>query len=335
MFLSKLKITAVMLMVIVALASVGAVCGYQVLDRAPARTDSAPSPAVLPNEQPNAELPGKIRDGGSRAEPVARLNEEAQFPPAQNNGGNGFGFGSGTGGGWGVGFGSGTGFGMGGGVSSGYGSHKLTALVQKSVQRELKLTNEQRKKVRSLEAKHQRDVRRLMPQNPFEAFKDPAGTMQAMQDAVAKMQKLSKEVDEAIDGILTPAQGRRLREISLQLRGGHALSDPDVAKALKLTNDQTERLQEIRKEAMKEMQKIGLQATGDAFRGGPNPAAFQKVSGQVAEKMKKSWDGLGNRLMEVLTAEQKSEWQKLTGEPFKSAGVEKRRSGSSLKRGGK
>jgi hypothetical protein len=214
--------------------------------------------------------------------------------------------------------------GMGDGLSSGYASHKLTALVQKPVQRELKLTNEQRKKVQTLEAKQQRDLRRLMPQNPLAAFNDPAGIMQTMRDAPAKLQQLGKEVDEAINGILSAAQGRRLREISLQLRGGHALSDPDVEKALKLTMDQKAKLQEIQQEAMKEMQKVGLQAMGDAARGGPNPAAFQKASGQLAEKMKALWNDLGNRQLEVLTSEQKDEWQKLTGEPLKSAGVEKR-----------
>jgi RNA polymerase sigma factor (sigma-70 family) len=326
MFLSKLKTTAVVLMAVVALGSAGAVWGYQVLDRDPARIDSEPPPAVLPNEQANAELTGKARDDDLRAEPDARWNEEAPLPPAQDNGGNGFGIGigSGTGGGWGAGFGTGAGFGVGQGLSSGYASHKLTALVQKPVQRELKLTNEQRKKVQTLEAKHKRDLLRLMPQNPLAAFNDPAGTMQTMRDAPAKMQKLGKEVDEAVDDILTAAQGRRLREISLQLRGGHALSDPEVTKTLKLTKDQMEKLQDIRQEAMKEFQKIGLQAMGDAFRGGPNPAAFQKTSRQVAEKMKESWDRLGNRLLEVLTSEQKAEWQKLTGEPFRSAGVEQR-----------
>jgi hypothetical protein len=150
--------------------------------------------------------------------------------------------------------------------------------------------------------------------------------MQTMRDAPAKMQQLGKEVDEAIDGILTAAQGGRLREISLQLRGGHALGDPEVAKTLKLTKEQMEKLQEIQQEAMKEMQNIGLQAMGDAVRGGPNPAAFQKASGQAAEKLKELWNGLGNRLLEVLTPEQKVEWKKLTGEPFKSAGLEQRRS---------
>ncbi len=328
MFLSRLKTTALVLMVVGLLGSAGAVGGYQVLAHGNAQADSEPPPAVLQNEQASAVPAARARADDPPAEPDARASEETPPPPTQKNGAGGFGigFGAGGGSGWGAGFGSGASFGVGNGVSSGYASHKLTALVQKPVQRELKLTEEQRKKVRSLEAKHQRDLRRLMPQNPFAAFNDPAGTMQTLQDAPAKMQQLGKEADQAIDGILTAIQGRRLQEISLQLRGGHALTDPDVAKTLKLTKEQMEKLQEIQQEAMKEMQKIGLNAMGDAIRGGPNPAAFQKTSGQAAEKMKKLWNDLGNRLQEVLTSEQKAEWTKLMGEPFKSAGLEQRRS---------
>ncbi len=328
MFMSKLKATAVVLMMVAALGSAGAVCGYQVLERGRARMDTEPSPAAVPNDQVNAKLAEPARDDAPRAEPDARLEEDAQLPPAQNYGGNGIGigFGSGTGTGWGAGFGSGTGFGMGKGFGSGYVSHKLSALVQKPVQRELKLTDEQRKKVRNLESKHQRDLTRLMPQNPLAAFNDPASTMQTLQNVPAKVQQLGKEVDEAIDRILTAAQGRRLREISLQLRGGHALNDPEVAEALKLTKDQKAKLQEIQQEAMKDMQKAGLKAMGDAVRGGFNPAAFQQTSEQAAQKLKELWNNLGKRQMEVLTAEQKAEWQKLTGEPFKSTGAEQRRS---------
>jgi RNA polymerase sigma factor (sigma-70 family) len=337
MFVSKLKTTALVLMMVGILGSAGAVGGYQVLSRGNMQANTGPPPTVLQHEQANVGPAERARADNPPAEPDARAGpaepdaeagEEAQPLPAPDNGagGFGFGFGSGSGNGWGAGFGSGAGFGMGHGLGSGYASHKLTALVQQPVQRELKLTGEQTKKVRSLEGKHQRDLRRLMPQNPLAAFNDPAGTMQTLQDAPAKIQQLGKEVDETINRILTAAQGQRLREISLQLRGGHALSDPDVAEALKLTKDQKEKLQEIRKEAMKTMQKIGLQAMGDAARGGLNPGAFQKNTEQVAEKMKERWNDLGNRLLEILTSEQKGEWKKLTGEAFKNEGPEQRRS---------
>lgn len=327
MFLNKLKAAAVVFVVVGTVGSAVAVGGYQALVRTRAQEDSELPPTLLPNQQANAVSAVKEREDHPQAEPDARSDDEDPPPPAPDDGAGGFGIGFGSGGSssWGAGFGSGGGFGLGNSLSSGYASHKFTALVQKPVQRELKLTSAQQKKIKALEAKHQRDLRGLMPQNPLAAFNDPAAAMRTMQEAPAKIQQLGKEVEEAIDDILTAAQGRRLRELSLQLRGGHALSDPDVTKALKLTKEQMEKLQEIRQEAAKEMQNIGLQAMGDAFRGGPNPAAFQKISGQTPEKMKEQWNRLGKRLLEILSAEQKAEWKKLTGEPFKSAGMEQRR----------
>lgn len=337
MILSKLKATAVVLAVVATFGSIGAVCGYQALARDPAPVDSVALPAALPNEPVTAKAAEKTSEKGFPAKQEEEPGDAAELPSAQNNGVGGFGFGSGTGNGSGIGFGSGAGFGMGmgSGFGSGAASHKLDALMQKPVQRELKLTNEQRKKARALEAKHQRELRRLMPQNPMAAFNDPAGAMKTLREAPAELQKLGKEIDEAIDRMLTPEQSRRLREISLQLRGGHALNDPDIAEALKLTKDQKSKLQEIQEKAMKEMQDVGLQAMGDAVRGGLNPAGFQANSQRVAKKMRQLWDDLGDQQLGVLTSEQKDEWQKLTGKPFKDARPKEhqsRRSASPSKR---
>lgn len=324
MFLSKMKGIALIVVLAGTLLGAGTVCGYRALARDAAPEDSAPPLAVSRNEQGDA----KSADQASIKEPQAEPDVAAQLPPEKDKGNGGFGAGFGSGGGfdWGAGFGSGGGFGMGNGFGSGYASHKLTALVRKSVQRELKLKEAQRKKVQTLEAKHQRDLRGLMPQNPLAAFNDPAGAMKTMRDAPAKMQQLSKEVDEAIDRMLSAEQSRRLREVTLQLRGGHALQDADVAEAVKLTKDQKAKLQDIQREAMKEMQDVGFQAMGDAVRGGFNPAAFQKNAGRVADKMQELWKEQSDRMLEVLTTEQKDEWRKMTGEPFKGERREERRS---------
>ena len=329
MVVSKLKATAVVLAVMATLGSIGGVCGYQALARDPVPVDRAAVPAVIPNEQVAAKPAEKPSDKDIPAKPDDEPDDPAELPPAPDDGaGNvGVGFGSGTGNGSGIGFGSGAGFGMGSGFGSGgSASHKLDALIQKPVQHELRLTDEQRKKLRTLEAKQQRELRRLMPQNPMAAFNDPASAMKALRDAPDKMKQLGKEIDEAIDRMLTAEQNQRLREISLQLRGGHALNDSDIAEALKLTKDQKSKLQEIQQKAMKEMQDAGIQAMGDAVKGGLNPAAFQANSQRVAKKMRQVWDDLGDRQMGILTSEQKDQWQKLTGKPFKDARPKERRS---------
>lgn len=328
MFLGKLKATAVILVLVGTLIGAGAVGGYQALQRPPARTESDPLPVASQMEPIHAESPTKANPNEAPATQDDEPDEPDPAPPAQDksSGGFGIGFGSGTGGGSGFGFGSGGGFGMGSGIGGSTASHKLSALTQKSVQRELKLTTEQRKKLRALETKQKRELLRLMPQNPLAAFNDPAAAMKNLRDAPEKMKRLGKEIDEAIDRLLTAEQGRRLREISLQLRGGHALNDAEVAEALKLTKEQKAKLQEIHKDAMKEMQDAALEAMNNAVKGGFNPAAFQKNSTQTAEKMQQLWKKLGDELMDVLTTEQKSEWRKLTGKPFKVGRQEKRRS---------
>lgn len=327
MFLSKLKAVVVVVVLVGTLIGAGGVCGYQALKREPAPTESAPSPAAGREEPIHAESPKQANANAPDAAQDEEPGEPDPEPPAlDNNGGFGIGFGSGSGNGSGFGFGSGGGFGMGSGFGGGSASHKLSALTQKAVQRELKLTSEQRKKLRALETKQKRELLRLMPQNPLAAFNDPAAAMKNLRDAPEKMKRLGKEIDESIDRLLTAEQGRRLREISLQLRGGHALNDAEVAETLKLTKEQKAKVQEIHKEAMKEMQDVGLQAMGNAVRGGFNPAAFQKNSTETAEKMQELWNDLGDRLMAVLTSEQKSAWRKMTGEPFKGAQREKRRS---------
>lgn len=337
MVVSKLKATAVVLAVMATLGSIGTLCGYQALARDTAPGDSAALLAVIPNEQVAAKPAEKTSDKDFPAKPDDEPDEADELPPAPDDGaGNfGFGFGSGTGNGSGIGFGSGAGFGMGMGSGFGIGgsaSHKLNALIQKPVQRELKLTGEQQKKLRTLEAKHQRELRRLMPQNPMAAFNDPASAMKSLRDAPDKLKQLGKEIDEAIDRMLTAEQNQRLREISLQLRGGHALNDSDIAETLKLTKDQKSKLQEIQQKAMKEMQDAGIQAMGDAVKGGFNPAAFQDNSQRVAKKMRQLWDDLGERQIGILTSEQKDEWRKLTGKPFKDARPKERRSVSPSKR---
>src|SRR5262249_34293253 len=156
----------------------------------------------------------------------------------------------------------------------------------------------------------------LVPQNPLQAFKDPAATMKDMQAAAAKMTELTKEIDKAIDEALSEKQGSRLRELLLQRQRGQALHEPKVSEALSLTKEQQNQLQEIEAAGMKKMQQLGFETMGNVFKAGPNPAAFQKAQ-NVGKQMREIWDQTGDELLDILTTEQKSKWKELTGKPFK------------------
>ncbi|MFL5244146.1 MAG: hypothetical protein ACJ8FY_18735 [Gemmataceae bacterium] len=56
------------------------------------------------------------------------------------------------------------------------------------------------------------------------------------------MKKQIKEIDAVIDEMLGEKQRKRLREISLQLQGGHALDDPEIAETIGMTKEQRKRM---------------------------------------------------------------------------------------------
>lgn len=163
-------------------------------------------------------------------------------------------------------------------------------------------------------------MREMVPTNPLEAFNNPGAAMKEMQQAPEKMKKLTKEIDAAIDDMLTEAQSKRLREISLQQQGGHALDEPEVAETLKVTAEQRKQIKDIQAEGVQKMQEVGFQTMGNLFRTGPNPTAFQKTSKNVSKQLQEIWDDTGEQLLGVLSSEQKSKWKELTGKPFKSKG---------------
>ena len=59
------------------------------------------------------------------------------------------------------------------------------------------------------------------------------------------MQELHKENEKSVAKILKPEQFKRLKQISYQQQGGRAFTDPEVAKALRLTEEQQKTIREI------------------------------------------------------------------------------------------
>ncbi|HEV3263312.1 MAG TPA: sigma-70 family RNA polymerase sigma factor [Gemmataceae bacterium] len=240
------------------------------------------------------------------------------------DGGGGFGFGSGSGGSLpgaggaagGAGFGGGGGF-SGGGFGSGFGaggavsSCRMALLTQKAVQRELKLSRGQLKKLNDAQASQQKNMRRLLSQAPASMLSDPDAFRQ-------KWEALHQDAENVVDDLLTAAQRQRVGEISLQQRGGHALSDPKVAEALELTDQQQAKIQAIVTDSAKEMQQLAARAMGGFMEAGPNPLRVQKISQKMLQKLQALHQETGQQLLDLLTTEQKSKWKNLTGKPFKS-----------------
>jgi eukaryotic-like serine/threonine-protein kinase len=99
--------------------------------------------------------------------------------------------------------------------------------------------------------------------------------------------------------VLHPEQAKRLRQIVWQRRGPHALNDPEVADALNLTTDQKEYLHGIEEEIRQSLRR---------------PPGEHRPEGY--KHSEEFWKGVNDRLMSVLSDEQKAKWKELTGEPF-------------------
>jgi serine/threonine protein kinase len=115
------------------------------------------------------------------------------------------------------------------------------------------------------------------------------------------LQDLAQASQSGLAEILTAAQSKRLGQIDLQQSMFHEVCDPRVVDVLQLTSKQKDQLRSIQHEA-----RMALFAAWRT-KGGEGPPPFPlDFSKLVTEK-----------IMSVLTKEQKHLWKNLVGEPFR------------------
>jgi len=177
------------------------------------------------------------------------------------------------------------------GGGGGRGMSSAMLLGQKSVQEELKLSEDQVKKLQEFQTSQR---------EKFQGLRDLSEDERRQ-----KFQELAKESEKVVDETLKPEQKKRLKQISLQLQlrqGTRAYSSPEVASALQLTDEQKDKLKTIGEESQKAGREL-FQPGGDRDEARKK---FEELRKQTQEKV-----------MGVLTDEQKSKLKELQGEPFK------------------
>jgi hypothetical protein len=118
------------------------------------------------------------------------------------------------------------------------------------------------------------------------------------------LQKISRETLARLDGLFSPDQLTRLKQIELQERGLRAFRDPQIKTALQLTQDQMTKIQEIAERAEAAMRQ-SLQA------GGKAPDSSRALKGFLAARRQ-----MMDEAVKVLTSEQRKTWSALAGPPF-------------------
>jgi Spy/CpxP family protein refolding chaperone len=162
-------------------------------------------------------------------------------------------------------------------------------LSQKSVQEELKLSEDQLKKLGEIVKQRQEAREKMADVDPKERF--------------PKMRALILETSKQARAVLKPEQDKRLLQITWQNQGGLALATPPVGKELILTEEQIKKITAIKETREKELDKI--------FGG---EAASREDARKKSEELTQS---AKTKMLEVLTQEQKQKWHSMLGEPFK------------------
>jgi Spy/CpxP family protein refolding chaperone len=178
--------------------------------------------------------------------------------------------------------------GRGGGGGQGMMANPVMLLSQPSVQKELNISAEQKQQLQEAAAK----LRQAPP---------PDFSNLSPSDRAEKMQEMAREGERTAAKILHRDQMKRLKEISLQVRGAGAFNDPEIAKALDLTDEQKEKIKTTLSESRGQRPQVAP---------GTDPQATRK---HFEEMRKANLD----KVMNVLTADQKTKWKEMTGEPFK------------------
>ncbi len=142
-------------------------------------------------------------------------------------------------------------------------------IVAPSVQKELGLTDKQRSQLKKLDSS--------LAQKRREVFTRPRGGRLDPEQMRTRMEKFQKEQKDSVAKILEPKQNARLFEIDLQREGLLAVARSDVAAKLKLTEDQTSRVEKIVEEMRAAERDSMPRPPGDAQR---RPGRNQQRNGR-------------------------------------------------------
>jgi Spy/CpxP family protein refolding chaperone len=170
----------------------------------------------------------------------------------------------------------------------------LMLLRSPDVQKDLKITDEQKTKLEDA-VKKETEKR----QEQFAAMKEGGFDKDKMQ---AAMKEMAEAADKTVKEILNADQQKRLKQITWQQAGSAAFSDKDVESALKLTDEQKDKIKGLNEEMGEDMRNIARESQGNREEMQTKMTALRKETMEKAEG--------------VLTADQKKSFTAMLGAKF-------------------
>lgn len=185
-----------------------------------------------------------------------------------------------------------------GGGQGRFGQGGSTALLRmEEVRKELKITDDQTKKVEEIGQKLAEEMR--------EAFS--GGNQNLSEEERAERRKKMTEItakgDEELGKVLEASQVTRLKQLRLQREGTAALVRAEVAKEVGLSDDQQTKVRDAIGDGRQNFQR--LQGLSEEER----TAKLAEIQKDREERQKKALD--------VLTDAQKTKWKEMQGAEFK------------------
>ena len=172
-------------------------------------------------------------------------------------------------------------------------------LLRSSVRNELKLSEEQVKKIQALD----RQMKAPLEKMEAQLQQLPPGERRlALQKQFAK---INAELRKKLNRILNVEQQKRLQQIGYQQLGYQAFFDRNVSEVVRLNAPQQRLLRKIHRSYQQEAKRLLDQAKGDAKKLRQRALRLRELLQDGRKGMEKTF-----------SAEQLQRWQTMTGAPF-------------------
>ena len=199
------------------------------------------------------------------------------------------------------------------GFGGGPGGGPAGLLLSKTVRDDLKVTDDQAAKLKTWQAEFGPKMREMMQEKLKDIPRDE------MREKFPEVQaEMAKVTYKELAGVLKSDQVKRLKQIDVQVAGLRAFAVPETAAALKVTDDQKEKLKTVIDESQKDMRDLG-EEYGARFPGQrPTDPDKAKEFDQKAAQINKE---AMTKVMAMMTADQKAAFKELQGAPIDVAKV--------------
>ena len=168
------------------------------------------------------------------------------------------------------------------------GAIELVLLRHKAVRDDLKLTRPEARRI------HEFTEQQWKKEQEVEKIADE-------KERESRFDEMTREDERFLQENLTPEQKKRLDQITLQVAGLLWITRPEVADALKLTDEQKLKIVDLQKAARKEMEEL----------------LYSETRRDRQAELRKHQEACKLRVLELLTDEQEAKYNELIGEPFR------------------